>query len=344
MAGLIHAFKVERSVRRLRAPLRTATGLLQQLPGVQVQVVCDDAKSGEGEAPLLDDAECSPVRTALDDAERWLRGVPPAEGRRLLAARGKVSAPAAWALDCALSELEMRDQGAPLAHRFLQSADTAPLPRLRTNALATAETPPALEAEVAALVARGEHTIKLKLGGASLQADLDRALAARRAAGPKVALRLDANGAWDEAEAGRRMTALAVVQPEYLEQPVAAQDVAALARLRRRARFPLAADEAARDPATAHKLLAAQAADVLVLKPARLGVAACTRELAEAAAAQGVAVVLSSLFDGAVSLWASLHLAAALRLPRAHGLATGALLDPPLDAPRAEAGFVTLAP
>ncbi len=391
MGKLIRALDVAPQTRKLRMPLNTSAGVLWVLPGVRVACATGSA-AAFGEAPLLDAALVPDVMRALADARAWLCGMDAAAARERLDARVH-SAPAAWALDTALSELERveaqtapdlltddpgRDradrsggdttgssgdtaarggQPRPLVSQARAAAHAAPaepaardtsgsggdtaarggqprpsssqhplVHRVRTAALAFAHRPAELEAEAARLVAAGEHTIKIKIGMGTLADDLALAHAARSAAGPRVALRLDANGAWDEDEARRRIRALAAVQPEFIEQPVAATDPAALARVRRASNVPIAADEAARDAEGARRVLAAEAADVLVLKPAALGSFRVTRELAAEAEACAVDVVLSSLFDGAVSLLAALRLAAELKLPRVQGLGTGAML------------------
>jgi o-succinylbenzoate synthase len=213
---------------------------------------------------------------------------------------------------------------------------------VRTNALVTGDSPAVLEREASALAEAGEHTLKLKVGLGSLAQDVDRVAAVRTGGGGAMALRLDANQAWDEVEARRRIAAFARFGPEYIEQPVAAVDLAALARLRRSSPVPIAADEAARDPAGARRVLEAEAADVLVLKPALGGPAATTRSVVERARRAGVCVVLSSLYDAGISLWASVALAAALGLEAAHGLGTAVLLETPGDAPVPAHGRIEL--
>ena len=86
---------------------------------------------------------------------------------------------------------------------------------------------------------------------------------------------------------------------------------------------------------TARALLAADAVDVLVVKPARVGGPAAVAEIAELAAERGVPVVISTLFETGVGIAAALAMAADLpeivpdgwASPPDHGLATAGLLD-----------------
>jgi len=320
------------AARRLRRALHTASGVALHLFGVALQIHSDCGEAGQGEAPLPPlapqqaAAQQSHIEAALFAARANWPGADLPAARDWLSQRALHPA-ARWALATALADLESRGRGISLAaYLAAQFGEGAALQAVAANELLAAETPGELEAEAAAAAARGVRALKLKVGQGALAEDVARVAAARSGAGREVLLRLDANGAWDETEARRRIAALRRFAIEFIEQPVAAREIAVLARLRR-AGISIAADESARDEAGALAVLAAEAADVLVLKPAALGDFAAAHRCAAAAKESGVDVVLSSLFDGPVSLWAAVHLAAALRVNRACGLATGALLQ-----------------
>ena len=182
--------------------------------------------------------------------------------------------------------------------------------------------------------AGGFGTIKLKVGPERHTAELvERVAAARTAAGPNMLLRLDANGAWDAATARVRIAAVAPYRIEYVEQPIAAGDAHSLAEVRVASPIPIAADESVSSAGAARDLLAARAVDVLVVKPARIGGPVPTWEIAAMAAAAGVHVVISTLFETGVGLAAALATAASLPVVAgathdyAHGLATADLLE-----------------
>ncbi len=182
-------------------------------------------------------------------------------------------------------------------------------------------------------VAGGFGTIKMKVGPERHTAELvERVAAGRAAAGPNMLLRLDANGAWDVATARERIAAVAPYRIEYVEQPIAAGDPHSLAEVRAASPIPIAADESVASVAAARELLAARAADVLVVKPARVGGPVAAWEIADMAAAGGVPVVISTLFETGVGLAGALATAAGLPVVAdatrdyAHGLATADLL------------------
>ncbi|MGD0862992.1 MAG: mandelate racemase/muconate lactonizing enzyme family protein [Candidatus Limnocylindrales bacterium] len=198
-----------------------------------------------------------------------------------------------------------------------------------------------------AAVAAGFGTLKLKAGPErDTRALVERVAAVREAVGPETRLRLDVNGAWDVVTARARIAAVAPYGLEYVEQPVAAGDPSDLAAVREGSPVPIAADEAVFSLAAACELLASRAADVLVVKPARVGGPSAAWEIAALAAALGVPVVVSSLFETGVGLAAALATAAGLpavgrgATEIAHGLATAELAEADLlaRAPRVVQG------
>ncbi|MFI5054485.1 MAG: enolase C-terminal domain-like protein, partial [Acidimicrobiia bacterium] len=146
--------------------------------------------------------------------------------------------------------------------------------------------------------------------------------AVRDAVGPTTKVRVDANGAWDVDTAVDMISRLVRYDLEYVEQPVVTLDD--LARVRRRVKVPVAADECIRSVADAVRLRTLDAADVIVLKQQPLGGVRAALTIAEAA---GVPAVVSSMMETSVGISAGLALAAALpELPYACGLATVSLL------------------
>ena len=205
-------------------------------------------------------------------------------------------------------------------------------------------------AQAGAAWAAGHRTLKLKVGATRPEEDRRRVEAVRNAL-PDATLRLDANGGWDEITAAAALERLAGYRIELVEQPVASEATEALARLRRAQLCRIAADEAVTSLEAGRDLLAAEAADVLVLKPMRLGGLRPALTLAGEAAERGVPCVVTTTFDAAVGVAAALHLAAALpavaALPDpAHGLATADHLAADLVAepPRPHDGAIALPP
>lgn len=168
---------------------------------------------------------------------------------------------------------------------------------------------PAQAAHEAAHYAQsGFITLKVKLGmGEALDIDLVRA--AREGAGPNVKIRGDANGAWTVGTAKRQLRKLAPFDLEYVEQPLPLEDLAGHAHLRQACGIPIALDESAYTLQDVHAIIAAQAADVLVLDPHEAGGLIQARKQAAVAEAAGLPVTLHSGGELGVSMAAYLHFA-----------------------------------
>ena len=179
--------------------------------------------------------------------------------------------------------------------------------------------------QAAAIVARsGCRTAKVKVAerGQAEADDIERVEAVRAALGPDGRIRVDANGAWEPAQAARMLRRLARFGLEYAEQPCATLDE--MAELRRHVDIPVAADESIRRAEDPLRVRAAGAADIVMLKVQPLGGVRAALEVAEAC---GLPVVVSSAVDTSVGLAAGVALAAALpELPYACGLGTMSLL------------------
>ncbi len=182
-------------------------------------------------------------------------------------------------------------------------------------------TPVEQAAELAAeAVEDGYRCLKVKVGG---KHGIAVVAAVREAAGPHVAIRVDANGKWDVDRAVADIDELSQYGIEYVEQPVPSLEE--LADVRRRVNVPVAADECVRSVEDARRLAALAAADVVVIKVPPLGGVWAALEVAEAAG--GVPVVVTSMMETSIGLAAGLALAAALpELEFACGLGTAVLL------------------
>jgi len=177
--------------------------------------------------------------------------------------------------------------------------------------------PPAVTARMA--VASGCSTVKVKAGDADGEA---RVAAVREAVGPDVRIRVDANGAWDLEEAVNALARLRAFGIELVEDPV--PTLAEMARLRRRIPLPVGAEMPIRTLDDVAALIRLDAADVLVIKPQRIGGIRASLRAAEMA---GRPVIVSSALETSVGLSACLAVAAALPdSPYAHGIGTASLL------------------
>jgi L-rhamnonate dehydratase len=155
---------------------------------------------------------------------------------------------------------------------------------------------------------QGYGTLKVKLGmGEALDVDLVKTV--RDAAGPQIKIRGDANGAWTIGTAKRQLRKLEPYDLEYCEQPLPLEDIAGHAHLRQCCGVPIALDEAAYTLQDVHAIIAAQAADVLVLDPHEAGGFTPAKKAAGLCEAAGIPVTLHSGGECGLSLAAYAHFA-----------------------------------
>lgn len=323
-----------------RAPFYTAHGALSLRSGALVAVSTDEGITGYGEiAPLPDHSgqDLDASLQALPHLARTLHNRALPEILRLLDSLntdGQLPA----ALICGLESALLDACGKALNVRVADvlardypsctGVSRASLPaRVPVNAVISGSTTAAAVANAQAALQAGFTCLKLKLFDAS-PAALARVAAVRAAIGPTPRLRLDANAAWESAPARRLLAQCAPYDIEYVEQPLAADDLAGMAALRRVSPVPLAADEALTGLASARRILQSRAADVLILKPQLAGGLRTCRRIVQEACAQGVACVITSTLEAGFGVAAALHLAAASpEVTTPCGLATLDLLE-----------------
>ena len=331
----------------LRDPLATGAGDLAEREGLVVRIETADGVAGLG--------ECAPLPSERLSVAALERRV--AHGGRALVGR---SPDEPWAsplpdrvpgadvaLETALADLLSRSCGTPLALWLAREGELpppspAPVP---VNALLGAALPNDLAREAAAAAACGFRTVKVKVGR-DVAADTERLRAVRAAIGPGTKIRIDANGAWSEEEAVAALSAHAAHDLALCEQPVAPGPGAPerLARARSASPIPVAADESCGSLADLRALLDAGAADAVVIKPLRTGLAEAVAMISEATA-RDVPCLLTTTFDTGVGTALAIHLAALLPEPRpACGLATLPLLagDIARGCPAPEGGALPL--
>jgi o-succinylbenzoate synthase len=231
---------------------------------------------------------------------------------------------------CSISELLTQRSQSNAVHPHSNVSTQQPIaPRthIPVNAVISTSAINAAVNDALVAVANGFGCLKLKLG-MGVKADLERVHAIREAIGPTVHLRLDANEAWDFDQAYTILTKCAPLDIQYVEQPLKASDLIGMHNLRQVVAIPIAADEAIDDLASARRILAAQAADVLILKPQLIGGLHVSRQIIQEATKQGVHCVITSAIETGIGIAGILHLVAASpEVTLECGLATLHLLE-----------------
>jgi L-Ala-D/L-Glu epimerase len=314
-----------------RTPFATAHGVLAQREGMLLEVTSDAGVHGVGEiAPLPGfGGSLEPLWQMASSVAERLLGEGDALGPDILhggdsPASDRLPSVLWSGFETALLDLAAREADCSLAALLGEH----PARHVPVNATVGARETAAAVGQACQAAAAGFASIKLKVGlETSACAEAERVAAVRAAIGPAIRLRLDANEAWTAEAAVTVIRAIEPSQPEWIEQPVPAADIEGLARVRRAVGTPIAADESVAGVEAVRVLLAAEAADVLVLKPMLASGPLATLRLAALARAAGVGVVVTSMLETGIGIAAALHVAAALPEPiLACGLATAGLL------------------
>lgn len=319
---------VERRTLKLARPFAAAYGTLREREVLIVTLTGADGVAGYGEAAPLEPYDGVPLERALAALERYAPVLEDERGRNgaqlVDACRAVDDLPQAFAaIDIALWDRAGRRLGRPVADLL----SDAPAPSVPVNATVSAPDRAGAVEQAARAAHDGFGCLKVKVG---IGDDAARLAAIRAAVGPRVALRLDANGAWSVGQAIAAIESLAAVGLELVEEPT--HGLHAIRHVRERVTARVAIDESAAEPGA----LASGVADAVCLKVSRCGGIAGLLAAATLVRACGAEPYVASTLDGPLGVAAAVHAAAALasRGPVPHcGLATLALfegLDDPL--------------
>jgi L-alanine-DL-glutamate epimerase-like enolase superfamily enzyme len=160
----------------------------------------------------------------------------------------------------------------------------------------------------------GFRDVKLKVGRGEAQ-DVATARLARRILGPDVELRADANCAWSADTALAMVERLRPFGIESYEQPVAADDLAGLARLSASLPADIVVDESLCSLADARQLIAARACSVLNVRVSKCGGPLAALEMVGLARQAGLACQLGAQVGESGILTAAGRLVATLAEP-----------------------------
>jgi L-alanine-DL-glutamate epimerase-like enolase superfamily enzyme len=154
-----------------------------------------------------------------------------------------------------------------------------------------------LVAQTERFVALGYPGIKLKVGSPDLGRDLERVAAVRAVLGPGRWLAVDANQRWTAEIAVRAVNALATYDLRWIEEPVRAEDLAGLVRVRSETPVPVAAGENVHTWYRFRELVEAGALDVVQPNVVRVGGLTPFRQIARLVSAAGLELAPHLLAD-----------------------------------------------
>lgn len=213
------------------------------------------------------------------------------------------------AVDMALHDLLGRALGVPLGVLWGSRRQE----EITIAWVVSSESPEAAAASVAEGRDLGYDSFKVKIGLHGERGDREIVAAVREQA-PDAFLWVDANQGFTVDAALRMARAMDELGVAAFEQPLPANDIVGLRRLRELSPVPVALDESLRHPSDLATFVKLDAIDVAIAKVQRSGGLTLARRLCALAEDAGLRLMGSGLTDSDLGLAASLHLFSAFGL------------------------------
>ncbi len=193
-----------------------------------------------------------------------------------------------------------------------------------------------MQAQIDQKLAEGNSCLKLKIGSLDFDSECEilqklRARYDRR----DLELRVDANGAFQPAEALKKLHRLAPFDLHSIEQPIKPRNWETMRRLCLKSPVPIALDEEliGIDDHEKGTLLSALQPHYIVLKPSLLGGFARTRQWIELTEGRQIGWWVTSALESNVGLNAIAQWVAGMDTKRPQGLGTGKIYSNNIDSP-----------
>lgn len=281
---------------------------------VIVRVFCSDGIQGIGEGTTIGGLSYGPespesIQLTIDRyIAPILLGLDPSAVAASMAAVDKSVVEnrfARAAVEMALLDAQGKRVGLPVSE-LLGGRQRGQLPVAWT--LASGDTSRDIDEAERMLALRRHNIFKLKIGKRPLRADVAHVSAIVNVLAERASIRVDVNQAWDEATASCGISQLESMGVELVEQPLAAWNHPAMARLSSRFVTPIMADEMLRGPHDAFALAASASADVIAVKVAQSGGLYSAAQVAAIAGAAGVGLYGGTMLESSLGTAASAQL------------------------------------
>ncbi|KYJ85748.1 mandelate racemase/muconate lactonizing enzyme family protein [Sulfurovum riftiae] len=297
----------------LKNPFITSLRRVDALEDLVVIIECDDGSVGYGEGaptPVITGETIGSMKAAIELIKPFLIGREIDDFDTLLHhvhSHIVKNTTAKSALEIALYDLKAKSLSQPL-YRMLGGTKKS----FETDITISMGEIDKMIADCRDAVALGYRTLKIKIGDGP-QKDIERIIAIDAALGKDIALRLDANQGWSAKQSVALLQGIEKqgIIAEFIEQPVAADDIEGLKYIKERVETPLLADESIFSLKDARRLLEMEAIDYVNIKLAKTAGISQAVALADLSAEYGVKCMIGCMLEGPVSVTAGVHVASA---------------------------------
>ena len=163
--------------------------------------------------------------------------------------------------------------------------------------------------EAASMIQNGYQSFKMKVG-TNVKEDVKRIEAVRERVGNNIAIRVDVNQGWkNSANTLTALRSLSHVNIDWIEQPVIADDIDAMAHIRSKTDLPLMIDEGLKSSREMRQIIKLDAADKVNIKLMKCGGIYPAVKLAHQAEMAGIECQVGSMVESSVASSAGFHVA-----------------------------------
>ncbi|MDO4622785.1 MAG: dipeptide epimerase [Eubacteriales bacterium] len=301
----------------LRVPFKTALRSVDSVEDIIVEIVTDTGAIGYGEAPptgvITGDTKGAIIGAIQDHISKKIIGREVDEFEDLIQEVQKAivhNTSAKAAVDMALYDLYGQLHNIPVYKLFGGAKKS-----ITTDITISVNAPDEMVRDALQAIARGYDTLKIKVG-IDPSLDVARLSAIRKAVGPDVRIRIDANQAWNAKQAIRILNSMQEqgLDIELVEQPVPGADFDGLCEVTRHSYVPVLADESVFSPEDALKIMQYHAADMVNIKLMKCGGLYNAQKIISAAEVYGVECMLGCMLEAKISVNAAVELACAKKI------------------------------
>jgi o-succinylbenzoate synthase len=290
-------------------PFQIATGTMHHAQNLFIRLETDEGITGVGECsafPMISgETQATCFEMAKDFATLWKNKEASDISGRLkeLDDFTAFNSTAKSAFDMALYDLAAKRKGIPL-YQFLMGKKKP----LETDLTIGIDEPEFMAEKSIEFKNQGVRIIKVKLGkdGAT---DILRVRLIRKAVGPSLQIRIDANQGWDFETACTVLVDIADCDVSFCEQPLRQWNDYRLPELRKISPVKIMADESVFNHHDARRLIAAGACDYINIKFAKSGGIAEAIRINEVCEEEGIPCMMGGMLESRLALTAFAHFA-----------------------------------